>query len=100
MPGSSEDRAIGRLRHAPDDGLIGGKYRVDLGREGETAVAAERDALEPAANEILIRADFPRRRARSVRGCGQRKDREISQEFHSLTSTCTVFEPLMTMCPR
>ena len=52
MSGGGVERTIGRLGHAPDDGLIGGEEGIDFGREREAAFAAERDAVEAAADEI------------------------------------------------
>ena len=46
MAGGGVERAVGRLRHAPDHRLVGGEDGIHLGRQRKPAFAAERDALK------------------------------------------------------
>ena len=52
MAGGGVERAIRRGRDAPDDGLFGGEKGVELRGERKAAVAAQRDAIEFAFDEI------------------------------------------------
>ena len=52
MAGGGIERAVGPGGNAPDDGLFGGEEGIEFRGEGEAAVAAERDAVELAFDEI------------------------------------------------
>ena len=60
----------GRARNAPDGGLAGGEHGLQLGRQGQAAIAIERNSLETAFQEILIGVHLP-----SGRGCGAQRQR-------------------------
>src|ERR1019366_4901768 len=99
------DGAIRGLGQGPDDGLIAAEEGFDLGREGDAAFAAQREAVEASTNEIRIRIQFPGGGAAGKGGGGERRAQSggtceaAHGECHSFTSTWTVLEPVTAMSP-
>ena len=96
VAGGGIERAIGRFGHAPDHRLVGRENGIDFGRERQAAFAAERDAVEAAADEIVVRVHFPgggaagegsgRRTSEHCREKRRRREWRMEND-HSLTST-------------
>ena len=59
MAGGSVQRLIGCLGDGPDNRLVGSEDGLHFGSEREPPLAAERDAVEAAAYEILVGVHLP-----------------------------------------
>ena len=97
IAGARIDGTVRRGRQAPDCRLAGGEHRRHLRRQHEAAIAVQRDAIETPAHQILPGIQFPRSSGRALDR--QRGGERQEQGPHSFTSTCTVFDPLITLSP-
>src|SRR5580704_9039040 len=85
MSGGGVEGPIGGGCDAPDYGLFGREERVELGGEGETAVASEGDAVEFAFYEIGEAGHFPCGGGGGGRGGGGKKEK--TEQVQAITPT-------------
>ena len=75
VAGGGVERTVGGLGDAPDHRLVGGEDGIHLGSERQAAFAAERDAVEVAADEIAVGVHLPGGGAAGDRASGQAGDK-------------------------